>query len=168
MEVIIVLALVALLASLGMATVDFFNNNLVATEMNKLYAAVMYMQRCAQVSNQPATISFNLADNSYSFDGHQERLPHNVHFGAPESIKGPPACAHWPITTPITFQNQEITCYPSGIIQSGTVYCSDAANAYVYALSCAVAQASYIRLYKYEGSWHLITHDTREAVCSSQ
>jgi hypothetical protein len=53
--------------------------------------------------------------------------------------------------------------YPTGIISSGTVYLVDKNKRYMYALSNAVSQFSYLRLYKYDGGWKLL-----ESVCSKK
>ena len=57
----------------------------------------------------------------------------------------------------ITFPGYAIHFYPTGIISSGTVYLVDKKKKCMYALSNAVSQVSYLRLYRYDGRWKLIS-----------
>jgi len=80
-------------------------------------------------------------------------LPAKVFFGFMPGAKGPPASANKLILKSITFTNNRIIFYPTGIISAGTVYLIDQAKQVMYALSNGVSQISFLRTYRYNGSW---------------
>lgn len=155
-EMMITVALFALLAGLVIAQSSYMNRALVATEIDRLYATCMYAQQCALVSNQEQSITFDKQTNSYSYQQTTHQLPHQLHFGCVPGAMGPPSTPTKPITSAITFINDCITVYPHGIIGSGTIYLTDASNQSMYALSCAVSTVSHLRVYRYDGAWHLL------------
>ena len=98
-------------------------------------------------NNKPQTIVFDLHEQKYQYNNTEHILPKHVQFGAAPNAKGPPSSPHNAITNPITFKNKTITFHPNGIVQPGAVYLTDSTRNYTYALSCAVAQVSYLRKY---------------------
>jgi len=82
-------------------------------------------------------------------------LSQPIQFGIMPNIKGPPSSAHTLITKPISFKNNTLVCYPSGIISAGTIYMTDNKQC-MYALSCPVGYVSYLRKYRYANGWKLI------------
>ena len=69
---------------------------------------------------------------------------------------GSPGSPTHRIEKAITFPGSKIHFYPTGIISSGTAYLVDKNKQYMYALSNAVSQVSYLRFYRYDGGWKLL------------
>ena len=56
----------------------------------------------------------------------------------------------------ISFENNHIIFYADGTIQAGTVYLVDVNKKLLYALTSGVGHISFLRKYRYDGSWHVI------------
>ncbi len=145
--------LIALLMMLSGAQTTFLQRMLVRNELEQLYTICYYLQRCAMVRNKPQSLTFDLTKQGYHYHDIEHLLSKHVRFGCAPGVKGPPSTPHTKITSPITFKNNTITFHPDGIIQSGAVYVTDDTHRHTYALSCAVAQVSYLRKYQYTGKW---------------
>jgi len=155
-ELMIVLVIIAIIAMLTGTSNVLLTDIATRLELDKLYSICHYAQRYAMASNQVQTITFNIAANTYRFHEREEKLLSGVHFGFIQGAKGPPAHPISPLSKPITFTGECITCYPDGIIQSGTLYLVNANKTTMYALSNAVSQVSHLRKYIYDGSWRMI------------
>lgn len=156
-ELMVVIALIALLVMLTMTHTAFMHRALLRTEVEKLYVTCIYLQRLAMVTNKKQTLVFDLANNAYTFNGHKATLPDAIVFGFLPHAKGPPSDPVKPITGPVTFIDTAITFDPAGIIQPGTVYLADKNRITMYALSCSVSQVSFLRKYRYDNKWQLTT-----------
>jgi prepilin-type N-terminal cleavage/methylation domain-containing protein len=158
-ELMIVVSLICLLMSLTVSNVSFFKHGYARIELEKLYALCRYAQQKALMTNTAQTITFSPASNPpfYVFGNLQEPLPDSVIFGVPAGIKGPPATPTCVIDAPITFKNAQIIFYPDGIMSAGTVYISDADKKTAYALTCGVSQVSFLRAYRYDKGWRLLS-----------
>ncbi len=156
-EVALVLALLAIVVMLVGANCTFINRLLVRSEVDTLYTTCRYAQHCALASNTPQEITFDVVRKIYKYRGVEHKLPAQVDFGFIPGAKGPPSAPTNTIHKPVTFVHDRITFYPDGIIKSGTVYLTDTARQYMYALSSPIAQVSYLRKYQYNGQWQLIS-----------
>ncbi len=155
-ELMITMMLCVLVVTITMVNVSFLHRGTVRCEVDKLYAACMYLQQCALSSNKEFTLEFDEQHQEYRFDGRVERLDGAVCFGVPNNVKGPPSQPNTIIKSAITFPGRHIIFYPDGVIGSGTVYLTDAKKSTLYALSSAVAQVSHLRKYGYTDSWKLL------------
>ena len=155
-ELMISLAIFCLVITLTFSNVSFLEQSVAQSEIDKLYSIAHYLQRRAQMTNQEQVLRFDRFGKSYSFNGRQETLPKGIEFGTLPSIKGPPASPLRDVTNPITFKGEKITFHPQGIMQSGTVYLMHKKQQKMYALSCAVAQVSFLRKYRYDKRWVLM------------
>ena len=155
-ELMVVIGLVALLALLTTANLTFFDRIIVRSEIEKLHTICRYLQRCAIAENKTHYLVFDLENNKYCYQQHQEQLPQHVAFGFLPGTHGPPALANRLIRKAVTFQGDRITFYPSGIISAGTLYLTDRTQQTMYALSNAVSQVSFLRMYHYSGKWKLM------------
>jgi len=156
-ELVITVALCALVVTLMVVNVSFLNRSVIRVEVNKLYTACMYVRQCALTTHQEQTLIFNKKNNSYSFDGRVEHLSSSVTFGVIPGAKGPPSSPQKLLSSPITFKKDRIVFYPDGVISSGTVYLTDYQRQSLYALSNGIAQISYLRKYLYTGRWQLMS-----------
>lgn len=156
LEVLVVLALVAALMALSGACSSFVRRALVRAEIEKLHTICCYLKQVAQVSNGQCTLSFDVQKGLYRYEDTVETLPKQVMFGAPMRVLGPPSAPLKAVTRGVTFPQDQIVFYPSGIVHAGTVYLSDTGGAYTCALSCAVSQVSYLRKYFYDDGWCLL------------
>lgn len=148
-EMMVVVALLAIIMTLTIANVSWLNSMVLRSEVDKLHTICMYVQRSAQVSDEPQQLTFDVAGNYYAFNGYQERLPHSLRFGIKPGIKGPPSKPTASPNSPVTFKNQSIRFTPRGIMHPGTVYLTDTGYATTYAVSSPIADYSYVRKYRY-------------------
>lgn len=156
-ELMIVICIIGFLASLMIVNVSSFNSVIVRLELNKLYGTCLYLQKCAQATQKKQRLIFDIAHNSYFFKGHVEQLSSCVQFNVKDGAKGPPSHPVNAIDKAITFEHEQITFHPDGIIQSGTIYLTDKDNRSLYALSSGVSQVSFLRKYRYDNGWHLLS-----------
>ena len=155
LELMVVVCLCTLLAGLAMIQLSFLDFTIARSEIDKLITVCTYMQQLACSTNKEQFLVFDIPNNSYTFNGHTEKLSKQLCFGYLPGIKGPPASPTHNITKTITFAQQRICFYPSGILSSGTIYIKDKSNRSLFALSNAVSQVSFLRIYKYNGTWIL-------------
>ena len=157
-EVMIVIALVAVVVSITLTSADFLLDTVIKTEMHKLQAVCRSLQYQAQAENEQKSIQCDREKNCYMVEGRAFQLPTSLEFGFLTGSKGPPSNPTDLIKKSVTFKNDCITISPRGIIGSGTVYIINTKNQSMYALSSAVSAASYLRLYRYDhrGAWLLI------------
>jgi len=111
------------------------------------------------MTNMVQTIALDATGtiHRYTFGAVDEQLPKSIRFGAPAEVKGPPATPMRPVDSPITFKNAQITFYPDGIISAGTVYLTDTDQKTCYALTCGVGSVSFLRAYRYDKGWQLLS-----------
>jgi len=160
-ELIVVICLCTLLAGIAVLNVSFLDATIVRMELNKLMTACLYMQQLAIATNEEKYLVFDEHTNEYRFDVYHEKLSKRVRFGVMNGIKGPPGNPIGSIEKAITFPLNRICFYPTGIISSGTVYLIDIKKQTFYALSNAVSQVSYLRMYRYDGTWKLYGDDKK-------
>ena len=86
-ELMITLALCALVVSLTIVNVGFLHRGLVRSEVDKLYATCMYLQQCALTTGQEHELLFDQTENSYNFAGKTEKLRNPVVFGFIPGVK---------------------------------------------------------------------------------
>lgn len=125
----------------------------VHSELAQLYTTCTYLQRYAMTHHKPQQLIFDLKNNRYRYHQTEHTLAARVQFGCPSYVKGPPSNPTQLIRLPISFKNEMITFHSDGIIEPGTVYLTDHTQRHIYALSCAVAQVSYLRKYRYTDRW---------------
>lgn len=155
-EIMVVLCLFALIATLGMIQLSFLDNTIAHAEIDKLASACSYMQQKAMATNQEQLLVFDVQKNQYRFDNVQEALSRRVLFNFLPNVLGSPGSPSHFISKAVTFSDSSIHFYPTGIISSGTVYLTDTDKKIMYALSNGVSQVSYLRLYRYDGIWKLL------------
>jgi prepilin-type N-terminal cleavage/methylation domain-containing protein len=155
-ELIVVLALVAFIATLTIKCVLFSTTTSARIELERLYALAFYLQQRAYVEQKQQTLTINPKSNSYTGGSRSYTLAHPLIFGTLAGTKGPPSEPEKPITHPITFKNNTIVFYPGGTISAGTMYLTDTSKSCLYALSCAISQVSHIRRYKYHKRWIML------------
>jgi prepilin-type N-terminal cleavage/methylation domain-containing protein len=155
-ELVIVVALVALLATLGMMQLSFLDETITHAQVDKLAAVCSYVQHKAIASNSEHIILCDEQKNEYRGSNVVETLSPRVCFGFIPNVLGSPGSPSRAIKKAITFPDNSIHFYPTGIISSGTIYVTDKNKKYMYALSNAVSQVSYLRRYRYDKTWKLL------------
>lgn len=155
-EIIIVLALISIIVCLSMINIQSFNGLTVRIEIEKLYATCFYLQQKALSSQTKQVLKFDLHKGAYTYDNHYEELSSKVIYGFIDGVKGPPSSPQEVIGKKSSFDNDQIVFYPDGIIQSGALYLTDVNKKTLYALTSGVGKISFLRKYRYDGSWHLI------------
>lgn len=153
LELSLVLLLILLLVTLSGTQTSLLNRIFVRNELEQLYTVCFYLKQCAIAQNKQQELEFDASKNLYRYHLTEHTLSRHVRFGSQPEAKGPPGESLSVITKPITFNNNTIVFHPDGIIQPGTVYLTDDGQRYTYALSCAVAQVSYLRKYQYTTKW---------------
>jgi len=155
-EVIIVLSLFVLVATLGMVQLSFLDDTIAHAEVDKLAAVCSYLQQKAIATNSDQLLVCDTQKNEYRLGSAHEVLSRRVVFGFLPNVLGSPGSPSRSIKKAITFPDSSIHFYPTGIVSSGTVYLTDIHKKIMYALSNAVSQVSYLRLYRYDGRWKLL------------
>lgn len=155
-ELLIVVAIVAIIVGLSMINLSFFDRIVMRAELNKLHATCMYAQRCAMVAHKKQVITLDKSNKTYTFNGHKEKLAPTIDFGFLAGANGPPSSPNGAIISPITFKNEQIVFEPNGVIGAGTVYLVDGKKQSMCALSCGISQVSFLRKYRYDNKWGLI------------
>lgn len=108
------------------------------------------------ITGRAQKLTFEPDKKAYRYGMTRHCLPASICFGCPEGVQGPPANPHKMIENPITFKGNAITFAPTGVMQAGTAYLCNKQFGYAYALTCAVAQVSYLRKYHYNDRWELV------------
>lgn len=185
-ELIVTLALVMLMAGLGVQVALRADNLFVCAEIEHLRALIIYLQQKARLERRQQVLTFDLDNQSYKYTTTQYKLGHSVVFCSPpvslhDSLEnkldnklyknksdknykgdtGKKEKKH----TPSTFKHNSIYCYPDGTISAGTVYLAHRQrmrHTSYYALTCGVGHISYIRIYCYKNNtWTLYTKYTK-------
>jgi len=157
LEVVIVLALIAIGAALTIPMFRIFDRLMVKTEVDVLYLAIKSLEQKAITSGKAYELVFNEKDNSYTVESIVYHLHSPAIFGIVEKVTGPPSNPQKIITKSINFPDNKITIFSDGVIQAGSVYITDKNKKYLYALTCPVADISYLRRYVYNGRWTLLS-----------
>jgi type II secretory pathway pseudopilin PulG len=151
-QVLIVLALSALLAGVTVPVFTFFDKLSARAELDRLYELCVLLQQRAQLENREYMLEFDLQKHTYAAQDQQYALSKNVRFGVLQGVKGPPAQPHRLLAQPVTFPHNTIIFYPSGVIHPGSLYLVDRSTSSLYALTVSVSAFSYIRRYSYTTS----------------
>ena len=158
-EVMVVVCLCLLIASFAFVNVSFLDGSIIRIEIDTLVTACLYMQQLAIATNEEKYLIFDDQKHEYYFDVYREKLSQRLRFGFLPGIMGPPGGPTKNVEKAITFPAKRICFYPTGIISSGTVYFIDRKRKQQYALSNAISQVSYLRMYYYDGHWKLYKND---------
>lgn len=155
-ELLVVLSLFALLATLGIKQLSFLDETIVHAQIDKFAAMCSYLHQKAMATDTEQLLICDEQKNEYRSGDIKGTLPLTVCFGFLPNVLGSPGSPSHKIKKAITFPDFTIHFYPTGIISSGTVYFTDIHKKCMYALSNAVSQVSYLRLYRYDGKWKLL------------
>lgn len=154
-EISICLVLIIIISSLALPNLNFLNQELIVTELEKLHMTFTYLQQVAVSSNKKQELKI-FPPKAYSYGDHTEQLSSNIEFGLNGHTQGPPSSQDKEVNS-VTFKNSAVNFYPDGKIQPGTIYLTDRSKTYLYALTVPVGQISFIRKYKNKnGKWVLL------------
>lgn len=156
-EAMVVVFLCALIAALGITQLSFLDDTIAHAEVDKLAGVCSYLQQKAIATNNEQLLMCDVQKNEYRFDNACETLSKRIVFGFLPNALGSPGSPLHTIKKAITFPDSMIHFYPTGTISSGTAYLADKNKKIMYALSNAVSQVSYLRLYRYDGRWKLLS-----------
>lgn len=155
-EMLVVLALLGLLMSFSLVITMHSHARLVFYDVNRLYAAFLYMQRTAMLEQRVKCITFQKNERTYLADK-MHALSTGVEWGSPLNAYGPPSRPIGALEDPIVWPQATVTFYPDGTISSGAVYMTDSKKSCCYALTCDASECSRIRRYRYaQRHWELI------------
>ena|SRR5438309_11358962 len=155
-EAMVVVCLFGLVAMLGIMQLSFLDDTIAHAEVDKLAGMCMYLRQKAIATNAEQLLVCDEQKNEYRLDNVHETLSRRIAFGFLPNVLGSPGSSSRSIKKAITFPGSSIHFYPTGTISSGTVYLTDKNKKIMYALSNAVSQVSYLRLYRYDGRWKLL------------
>lgn len=152
-ELLLVFGLVSIIAGLALVQMHFLTRGYVRAELEALYQICLYAQRRAISSGQTCTVLLDIEKHRYSCNERVCTLTDGVQFGILPNVKGPPSSPQQTATNISTFKNNKISCSPEGTVDAGTVYMTDRSRQCLYALTSGVAPYSYLRKYRYVGTW---------------
>lgn len=156
-ELIISIAIIVTLTTISFTAYNYYKNQILAAEAEKLYLNIINLQNKALATNEEQNLNFNLAKNNYTTNGKLETLNKNIKFGFLKNAYGPPADPVAPIKSPSTFRNNQIKFDSTGNISAGTIYLIDNQQNFMNAITIGVAKKIYVRIYKFTNAkWHLI------------
>jgi prepilin-type N-terminal cleavage/methylation domain-containing protein len=155
-EAMVVICLFALVATLGVMQLSFLDDTIAHAEVDKLAGVCTYLQQKAIATNSDQLLVCDTQKNEYRLGNVHETLSRRIAFDFLPNVLGSPGSPSRSIKKAITFPDSSIHFYPTGTISSGTVYLADKNKKIMYALSNAVSQVSYLRLYRYDGRWKLL------------
>src|SRR6266404_3269859 len=144
-ELMVVIALFALVVTLGMMQLSFLDGTIAHAEVDKLTVVCSYLQQKAITTDKDQVLVCDEQKNKYSDGRMNEALSSRISFGYLPNVLGSPGSPSRTITKAITFADSSIHFYPTGTISSGTLYLTDKNKNIMYALSNAVSQVSYLR-----------------------
>lgn len=151
-----VCALCIVILTLTWVNFSYLTTNVIRTDLELLQTVCQSAQQRALSLHKPQVIDIDVHHNTYRYNGNTFFLSAGIRFGIKQGTKGPPAHPKNLVTTCCTFADQKIVCSANGIISSGTLYLTDDKQSTVYALSNAVADVSYLRLYVYRNTWQAL------------
>jgi prepilin-type N-terminal cleavage/methylation domain-containing protein len=155
-ELTLVVALVALIATLCVYSSSWLNHTVAHTQLEQLQAACRACQCHAIATKKEQRLVFDNLCASYEALGSRSSFTTGICGGCAPGMQGPPSK---PVAAPAkccTFEDNTIIFYPDGIISSGVLYLLDTKTGRQYALSSGVGHTSFLRLYSYDGVWRSI------------
>lgn len=156
-ELMIVVSLCMLLCCVSSMSFRSLDRSVIVAEMQLLCAACNSLQQHAIATNCIQELSFDLANHTYSCNGHEHTLAKGVCFDVALNAYGPPSAPHTLLERPVTFAENKILFYPEGMMSAGMVCFTNSSHSVLYAISSAVAHVSFLRRYTYDKGWRLIT-----------
>lgn len=153
-ELIVALALVALLGAITCVHIGSYRYTCIPQQISLFALAWHQLQQYAMARNKTQEMMLDEEGHRYQLDGMWYALPSTIRFGFLPESKGPPANPTSLIRSAITFPHKKVTCFPDGTIQAGTVYLVDEKKRCMYALTSGVSAVSFLRKYRYDGTWH--------------
>lgn len=157
LEIIIFIAIVCILGTLGISSISFYKSQLLKAEVEKLYFIICSAKEAAKTTSEDIVIIFNAPTNSYQLLNQRHALHKQLNIGFLKNAYGPPHDPRAAITRPITFANQQIKFNKNGNISAGSIYLIDDSQNFMYAITISVAKKVFIRKYKYSNSkWKLL------------
>jgi hypothetical protein len=158
LEVLTVCFLIGFCVSLFL--VQQFNRSPFAStslQIHALFSLCANLQKRALITGQEQRLIINPQKGAYFVDTQQEHiLAPPINFDILPEVKGPPGAPKEYLTHPVTFAQNTIVFYPSGILSSGTLYLLDTERKILYAITNSVSYYSYLRLYRYDGKWEIL------------
>lgn len=159
----IVLAIMSIICMLAVPQFCAFDRLLLEYECRTLYMTIIMAQHYARATGHEMHITVDNVHQAYSFTNMLGKLQtHQLHptieFCVRSDVLGPPAHPSALIKKAITFADNTIKAFPTGIINAGTLYLGTKDKQYLMAISSGVSSISYIRRYEYfKSTWHVIS-----------
>jgi Tfp pilus assembly protein FimT len=163
-ETVLIVSIIVILLFISLPKLSFVNRFVLQNETEKLFSVFSFLQQRAIASNREQLLFFDINHNAYSYAGKSDKkivyaLPDVIKFGFLQDVQGPPSKPSKKINTAITFKKDKsdtrvVQFFSDGTISSGTIYLVDNNQTYLYAVTIAVSQVSFMRLYRYDsGRW---------------
>lgn len=154
-ELTVSFSIILILLTIALSRFNFLGEPHLACEQDLLRATLSYVQYKAVVTNKPYVISFDPVNNSYTYHQNKKKLvtytlKHGVRFGFLPGAKGPPLKPKHIIQQAITFDKNQVTSSPDGVMSAGSVYMLDKHGITMVALTCGITEVTAIKKYRYE------------------
>ena len=155
-ELVIVLALIALCAGAVSFTGRFFSMQLVRAAADNFAERCVFYQQKAIMSGAPIELAIDVTSNCYRSEGVTFNFGSQVCLGVPKGVTGPPSKPTQQILAPVTFPKNSIIFYPDGTMQAGAIYFTNRARDCLYACTIPIGHNSCVRRYCWKNTWELI------------
>lgn len=157
-ELMLVVALVGILAMLGISSFEYLQHILVHNDAERLYSFILAERAQAMAKGKQQELRVDVAKNILIGAGMYGILSNGVIFGAPNKTFGPPSQPSEHIKNPCTFVNNTLILESNGTINAGSLYLTNSKKSCCYALTVPTGSYPFLRLYKWDAKkWHLVT-----------
>lgn len=157
LHLMVLCTMLMIITSATISGISWFNRLILNAEICHLQSVCFYLQKKALRHHYTQTLTINPSNNRYHYDNTENLLSPQIQFGSIPHIKGPPAHPTHLITTPCTFAHNTLSFYPNGTACAGTLYMTNNTHTIQSALTIGVSPITYIRTYRYNGHWKLIS-----------
>lgn len=153
----LVIALIALLAMLGVSSFDYLHKILVHSDGERLYSLILGQRAQAMATGQQIDLHIDVKNGLVTGANVHDSCTNGVLFDMPSKTYGPPSKPTELLKNACTFVDNTIRIDPDGSINAGSLYLTDTQKTCCFALTVPTGAYPFLRLYRYDKKWHLLS-----------